>query len=269
MAELSIEEALAAEIAELRPENPVSRHDSHVPKHSSTLRERKRKKSKRSQAKLTNQSTPSVSVPDAPVSLKASAKRSKRYSRPHKSEKDLDKGTSTDVSEHPSSPKARTIQVVEFVDPDAAYQIKASNKAPSTPSATNSAVEGPPAMHGGWVDPRQLLQDAAKDITDLNIANTHGKAKRKLERQKVVALGGKAAKEAKMPLPVLQGLRKAQKAKAAKQEELLRAMGMADSKRKLKRTKKTTVGAAGTRWVDRSSITDKRMRGGVLRVKPL
>ena len=185
MAELSVEEALAAELAAMRPPKLTSltkRPIATTPSHRSSPKERKRKKSRRESKRIQSESTAII------AGVKVDAKRPKAVLQP--------KDTSTKSSMHSSArsddsartertsaavaPQLQTstrhIQVVEFVDPDVAHRQSTSDATPSNTPAAVSDVEGAPMFHGGWIDPRQLLKDAARDIGDLNIASAQGMA---------------------------------------------------------------------------------------------
>jgi hypothetical protein len=187
MAELSIEEALAAEIAEFRPAKQHKTTLQTLPKTSSARscpKERKRKKSKKNSKRTQSEATPVLIDLEAETkipTIKHSASTADKPTEPCPPSKQLSQTSSK------TSSSIREVQVVQFVDPDALHRPSTSDEPPtSAAAAAPSDVEGGPVMHGGWVDPRQLLKDAVRDIGDLNIAHAQGMISKRILPQACV-----------------------------------------------------------------------------------
>lgn len=184
MAELSIEEALEAELASLRPSKLAN---SKPPSSASTAGEpaaKNAKKAKRLKPKRKHKRDNALDDAPAGVSVAGRKPTSKRAlysqdvaSRAKKSLRTPPLSTLDGVPSHKATeqPAQRSsVQVVNFIDPDAQFSLaKAAITAdPTEPSPDDDAAALP--NRNAWVDPRQLLKEAAKDITDMNIASSHG-----------------------------------------------------------------------------------------------
>ena len=95
--------------------------------------------------------------------------------------------------------------------------------------------------------------------------------RRRWQQRKLQQLGARAPANTKMPIKMLVGMRRKGVEREKKKVERDKEMGNYVKSKSAKPSdagKKKGQTGKGSRWVDRSSIQDARIRGGILKVNP-
>eukprot|EP00050_Salpingoeca_kvevrii_P017982 m.69823 g.69823 ORF g.69823 m.69823 type:complete len:271 (-) comp7839_c0_seq4:108-920(-) len=115
-------------------------------------------------------------------------------------------------------------------------------------------------------DGRMEFNISQQAVIELGASELTGKAKKDYDQKRLQQLGAKAPKNIKTPYNILTGMRKKQHERAVAERERAREEGMPVPKAQAKKSAKPATAATKKHWVDKSSVEDRRFRGGVLRV---
>eukprot|EP00048_Salpingoeca_helianthica_P000744 m.43717 g.43717 ORF g.43717 m.43717 type:complete len:167 (+) comp10814_c0_seq2:1082-1582(+) len=99
-------------------------------------------------------------------------------------------------------------------------------------------------------------------INDLGASALTGREKKAYEREKMKKLGYNLGRNQKMPYNMLMAQKKREKEREIKEREMLRMQGELVKKPSKASEKQDTK--PGKRWMDNSTVEDRRIRGGVM-----